>query len=133
MILLSLNASIIKQSASAGALGVVEWLLALSVALMLFSAMIMLFMSYVILQTMYLVPFTSSEKLKRIGWARTLLGTASVLIPTSFGSTFLVSLGLSNPWSWVFGAVGYGSGIIWALLRGYYLRKFVHPWLRQQD
>jgi hypothetical protein len=133
MILLSLNVSIIKQSASAGVWGTTEWLLALSVALMLFAAMIMLFLSYVILQTMYLAPFAASEKLGRIAWARTLLGTASVLIPTSFGSTFIISLGLTNPWSWVFGAAGYGSGIAWALLRGYYLTRFVHPRLARQS
>ena len=131
MILLSLNVSVIRQNASAWALGTTEWWLALSIAVMLFAAMIMLFMSYVILQTMYLAPFTSNEKLTRVAWARTLLGTASILIPTSFGSTFLVSFGVSNPGAWVFGAVGYGSGITWALVRGYYLRKYVHPRLMQ--
>jgi len=131
MILLSLNASIIKGAAT-GAFETAEWLLAVSIALMLFSAMIMLFLSYVILQTMYLAAFPMTEKMRRIGWARTLLGTASILIPTSFGSTFLVSLGLTNPWSWAFGAIGYGSGAVWALLRGYYLTRFVHPWMRQQ-
>jgi hypothetical protein len=29
------------------------------------------------------------------------------------------------------GGIGYGSGIFWALLRGYYLRKFVHPKMRE--
>jgi hypothetical protein len=133
MVILSLNASIIKQSATAGTLGTVEWLLAVSSALMLFSAMIILFLSYVILQTMYLAAFPASERLRRVGWARSLLGSASILIPTSFGSTFIVALGLSSPWSLVFGSIGYGSGIIWALLRGYYLRKFVHPWLQPQE
>jgi hypothetical protein len=112
-------------------MGTAEWLLAVSIALMLFSVMIMLFLSYVILQTMYLAAFTLGEKLRRISWARSILGTASILIPTSFGSTFIVSLGLSSPWSLVMGGIGYGSGIFWALLRGYYLRKFVHPKMRE--
>jgi ABC-type Fe3+-siderophore transport system permease subunit len=111
MILLSLNVSVIKQNASASVLGTTEWWLALSVMVMLFAAMIMLFLSYVILQTMYLAPFASSEKLTRVAWARAMLGTASFLIPTSFGSTFLVGFGVSNPGAWVFGGVGYGSGV----------------------
>ena len=132
MILLSLDVSTIRQSASAGLLDTTGWLISLSAALMLFGAMIMLFLSYVILQTMYLAPFTSNEKLKRIAWARTLLGTASFLIPTSFGSTFLVTFGLSNPWSWLFGAVGYGSGVVWALVRGLYLRRYIHPRMKNE-
>jgi hypothetical protein len=127
IISLSLNVSIIKQSATTGLMGTAEWLLAVSIALFLFSSLIMLFMSYVILATMYLTPLTQSEKLERVGWARTLLGVASILIPTSFGSTFLVSLGRSSPWSWLLGGIGYGSGIFWALLRGYYQIKFVRP------
>jgi len=127
MIDLSLNVSIIKQSVATGLMGTTEWLLAVSIALMLFAALIMLFMSYVILATMYLVPLTLNEKLIRVGWARTLLGISSILIPASFGSTFLVSLGLSSSWSWVLGGIGYGSGILWALLRGYYQIRFVRP------
>ncbi len=127
MIDLSLNVSIIRQSVASGLMGTIEWLLAVSIALMLFAALIMLFMSYVILATMYLVPLTVNEKLMRVGWARTLLGISSILIPASFGSTFLVSLGLSSPWSWLLGGIGYGSGILWALLRGYYQIRFVRP------
>jgi len=128
MIDLSLNISIIKQSAASGLMGTGEWLLAVSVALMLFSILIMLFMCYVILATMYLAPLPLAEKLRRVGWARTLLGVSSFLILTSFGSTFLVAFGLSSPWSWVFGAIGYGSGAIWAILRAYYQIKFVRRW-----
>ncbi len=127
MILLSLNVSIIKQSATTGPMGTIEWLLAVSIALMLFSSLIMLFMSYVILATMYLSLLMISEKLRRVAWARTLLGLSSILIPSSFGSTFLVSLGLSSPWSWLLGGIGYGSGILWAILRGYYQIRFVRP------
>jgi hypothetical protein len=127
IISLSLNVSIIKQSVATGLWGTTEWLLTVSIALLLFSSLIMLFMSYVILATMYLTPLTQSEKLARVGWARTLLGISSILIPMSFGSTFLVSLGLSSPWSWLLGGIGYGSGILWALLRGYYQIKFVRP------
>ncbi len=127
MILLSLNVSTVKQSASAGLLGTVEWLLAVSIALMLFASLIMLFMSYVILVTMYLAIFTFNEKLRAIARARNLVGATSILILTSFGSTFLVSLGLSSPWSWLLGGIGYGSGVFWALLRGYYLTKVVNP------
>jgi hypothetical protein len=127
IISLSLNVSIIKQSVATGLWGTTEWLLTVSIALLLFSSLIMLFMSYVILATMYLTPLTQSEKLERVGWARTLLGISSILIPMSFGSTFLVSLGLSSPWSWLLGGIGYGSGILWALLRGYYQIKFVRP------
>ena len=128
MVDLSLNISIIKQSAASGLLGTGEWLLAVSVALMLFSIMIMLFLCYVILATMYLAALPLAEKLRRVGWARTLLGVSSFLILTSFGSTFLVAFGLSSPWSWVFGGIGYGSGAIWAILRGYYQIKFVRRW-----
>jgi hypothetical protein len=127
IISLSLNVSIIKQSVATGLWGTTEWLLTVSIALLLFSSLIMLFMSYVILATMYLTPLTQSEKLERVGWARTLLGISSILIPMSFGSTFLVSLGLASPWSWLLGGIGYGSGILWALLRGYYQIKFVRP------
>ncbi len=134
MIDLSLNISIIKQSAASGLMGTGEWLLAVSVALMLFSILIMLFMCYVILATMYLAPLPLGEKVRRVGWARTLLGTSSFLILTSFGSTFLVAFGISSPWSWVFGGIGYGSGIVWAVLRGYYQIKFVRRWQpRPQD
>ncbi len=52
IISLSLNVSIIKQSATTGLMGTTEWLLAVSIALLLFSSLIMLFMSYVILATM---------------------------------------------------------------------------------
>jgi hypothetical protein len=127
MISLSLDISIIKQSAATGIMGTTEWLLAVSIALTLFSSLIMLFMSYVILATMPLALFTLSEKLRKIAKVRFFLGLSSILILTSFGSTFLVSLGLSSPWSWVLGGIGYGSGILWALLRGYYLTKFVNP------
>ena len=127
MILLSLNVSIIKQSATAGHMGLIEWLLAGSIALMLLPSLIMLLMSAVILVAMYLAVYTQEEKVRIVARARTLLGLASVLIPTSFGSTFLVSLGLDSPGSWFFGGVGYGSGIFWAALRGYYLTRFVHP------
>ena len=99
MITLSLNVSIIKQSLVSGLMGTTEWLLAVSIALMLFSTLIMLFMSYVILATIPLAFFTLSEKLGRIAKVRFFIGLASVLILTSFGSTFLVSLGLSSPWS----------------------------------
>ena len=127
MITLSLNVSIIKQSLVSGLMGTTEWLLAVSIALMLFSTLIMLFMSYVILATIRLALFTLSEKLGRIAKVRFFIGLASVLILTSFGSTFLVSLGLSSPWSWLLGGIGYGSGILWALLRGFYLTRYVNP------
>jgi hypothetical protein len=84
------------------------------------------------LVTMYLAVHTQDEKVKIVGRARTLLGLTSILIPTSFGSTFLVSLGLDSPGAWFFGGVGYGSGILWAVLRGYYLTRFVHPKQRRR-
>ena len=123
MISLSLDVSIIRQVAEAGP-STIEWLLISSIPLMLFSTLVMLFGSYVILVTMYLAVLTQSEKLRRLARVRNLVGLSSVLILTSFGSTFLVSLGLSSPWSWLFGGIGYGSGILWALLRGYYLTRF---------
>ncbi|TLX96686.1 MAG: hypothetical protein E6K96_05445 [Thaumarchaeota archaeon] len=113
--MLSLDVSIIRQSAATGLMGTAEWLLAVSIALMLFSTLIMLFMSYVTLVTMYLAPFTQNEKFRMIARVRNYVGLSSVLIITSFGSTFLVSLGLSSPWSWLLGGIGYGSGILWAL------------------
>ncbi len=61
MISLSLDVSIIRQSAATGLMGTPEWLLAVSIALMLFTTLIMLFMSYVILVTMYLTVFNQSE------------------------------------------------------------------------
>ncbi len=123
MISLSLDVSIIRQVASAGPT-TIDWLLISSIPLMLFATLVMLFGSYVILVTMYLAAFTQVEKLKRIARVRSLVGLSSVLILTSFGSTFLVSLGLSSPWSLFLGGIGYGSGILWALLRGYYLSRF---------
>src|SRR2546427_11542859 len=81
-------------------------------------------MSYVTLVTMYLAPFTQNEKFRRIARVRNYVGLSSVLIITSFGSSFLVSLGLFSPWSWLLGGIGYGSVILWALLRSYYLAKF---------
>ncbi len=123
MISLSLDVSIIRQVAAGGPT-MIEWLLISSIPIMLFSTLVMLFMSYVILVTMYLAVFTQSEKLRKIARVRDLVGLSSILILTSFGSTFLVSLGLSSPWSWLLGGIGYGSGIFWALLRGYYLSRF---------
>ncbi len=127
MVLLTLNVSIVRQSAAAERLGTVEWFLAASVMLMLLPSLIALLLSSVMLVTMYLAPFAQSEKLRIIAKARTFLGIASILILTSFGSTFLVSFGPSSPGAWFFGIVGYGSGISWALLRGYYLTTFIHP------
>jgi len=126
-VLLTLNVSIIRQSAMAGLLGPVEWLLAGSIALTLLPSLIMLLFSSVMLVTMYLAAFAQDEKLQIIARARTFLGVSSILILTSFGSTFLVSFGLNSPGAWFFGSVGYGSGVSWALLRGYYLTKFGHP------
>ncbi len=133
MISLSLDVSIIRQSAATAMMGTAEWLLTVSIAFMLFSTLIMLFMSYVILTTMYLAAFSQSEKLRKIAWVRNLVGLSSILIITSFGSTFLVSLGLSSPWSWLLGGIGYGSGIFWALLRGYYLNRFWHSKQQQSQ
>ncbi|MBI3841361.1 MAG: hypothetical protein HY297_05365 [Thaumarchaeota archaeon] len=123
MISLSLDVSIIRQSAIGGMMGTLEWLLVLSIALMLFSTLIMLFMSYVILVTTCLTPVTQDEKFVRVNQVRNFVGLSSILILTSFGSTFLVSLGLSSPWSWLLGGIGYGSGLVWALLRGFYLAR----------
>jgi len=89
--------------------------LAVSVALMLFSTLIMLFMSYVTLVAMYLAPFTQNEKFRMIARVRNYVGLSSILIITSFGSTFLVSLGLSSPSSLLLGGIGYGSGICLAV------------------
>src|SRR5437870_8420217 len=124
MISLSLDVSIIRQSAATGLMGTTEWLLAVSIALMLFSTLIMLFMSYVTLVTMYLAPFTQNEKFRMIARVRNYVGLSSVLLVISCGLCFLVLLGLSSLWSWLLGGIGYGSGILWALLRGYYLAKF---------
>lgn len=132
MILLSLNVSIIRESATSGQPGLIEWLLAGSIVLMLFPALIMLLMASVVLVTMYVAVYTPDEKVRIIARARNLLALASILIPTSFGSTFLVSLGIDSPWSFFFAAVGYGSGIFWALLRGYYLKSFVQTKQRQE-
>ncbi len=126
-VLLTLNVSIIRQSALAGLLGPIEWLLAASIALMLLPSLIMLLFSSVILVTMYMAAFAQDEKLRIIARARTFLSVSSILILTSFGSTFLVSFGLNSPGAWFFGSVGYGSGVFWALLRGYYLTRFIHP------
>jgi hypothetical protein len=131
MILLSSSISLIRQSTAFGSVGLTEDLLIVSIALMLFSSLIMLFTSAIILVTMYLGLFTFEEKLGRIAISRTLLGLSSILIPASFGSMFLVSLGLSSPLSWVLGSTGYASGIIQALLRSYYLGKYVHPKMRK--
>jgi hypothetical protein len=83
IISLSLNVSIIKQSVATGLWGTTEWLLTVSIALLLFSSLIMLFMSYVILATMYLTPLTQSEKLARVGWIRqwNLMGIIERILP----------------------------------------------------
>ncbi len=60
------------------------------------------------------------------GRERTLLGLASVLIPTSFGSIFLLNLGLHTLGFWLFGGVGYNSELFWTALRGYDLTRFEH-------
>ncbi len=93
MLLLSLNVSIIKQRATAGPMGFIDWLLAGSIALMLFPSLVMLLMSSVMLVTMYVAVYTQDEKVIIVKRARKLLGLSSVLIPSSFGSTFLV-----EPW-----------------------------------
>lgn len=79
MISLSLDVSIIKLSALSAMMGIAEWLLTPSIALMLFSTLIMLFSSYVILVTMYLAQFTQAEKLARINRVRNLVGLSSIL------------------------------------------------------
>jgi len=126
-VLLTLNVNIIRQSVTAGQPGLAEWLLAASILLMLLASLIMMFMSSVMLGTMYLAPFTQAEQLRIVAKARSFLGLSSTLILTSFGSTFLVSFGLNSAGGWFLGSIGYGSGLFWALLRGYYLTKFVHP------
>ena len=126
-VLLTLNISIIRQSEMAGQLGQLEWVLAGSIAVMLLPSLLMLMFSSVMLVTMYLAPFSAQDKLSIIARARTFLGLSSILILTSFGSTFLVAFGLSSPGAWFFGVMGYGSGLFWAFLRGYYLTRFVHP------
>ncbi len=127
MILLSSNISVIRASAASTSIGVGEELLIVSIALLLFSSLIMLFMSSIILVTMYLGMFTFQEKLEKIAKARTMLGLSSIFIPASFGSMFLVALGLSSPLSWTLGVIGYGAALVLALLRRYYLGKFVYP------
>ncbi len=77
-------------------MGTFEWLLAASILLMLFPSLIMLLMAAVVLVTTCLAVHSYHEKVAMITKVRTLLGLASILIPTSFGSTFLVSLGLSS-------------------------------------
>ncbi len=126
-VLLTLNVNVIRQSATTGQPGLAEWLLVASILLMLLSSLIMLLMSSVMLGTMYLAPFAQAEQLRIIAKQRTFLGLSSTLILTSFGSTFLVSFGLNSPGGWFLGSIGYGSGLLWALLRGYYLKRFVHP------
>jgi len=77
--------------------------------------------------TMDLTIFSHEEKLGVIRRVRALLGVTSFLILASFGSTFILSLGLSSPEAWVLGAVGYGGAISWGAIRGYYLARFVYP------
>ena len=127
MVTLSLNTSILKQTVAAGALETTQWLLAVSLALMLFSTLVMLFMCYVILASMPLAMLALERKLRRIDAVRTLVATSAFLIIASYGSTFLVSLGLTSPWSWVLAAIAYGSGILWVIARWYYLARFVNP------
>ncbi len=127
MILLSSNVSLIRQSILSESGGLAEQALILSIAFLLLSSLLMLFLCAIILVTMYVAPFTTEEKLSTIALARTLLGLSSILIPASFGSMFLVSLGLTSLLSWVLGAMGYASGVLQALLRGYYLKRFIHP------
>ncbi len=102
-------------------------MLAASIAVALFSSLIMLMMSAVVLVSMYLATYSDNEKLGMIAKSRTLLGLSSVLILGSLGSTFLVGLGPSTPGGLLFGSIGYGSAILWAIVSAYFLRRFVHP------
>lgn len=127
MVTLSLNISILKQTLAAGALDTTQWLLAVSVALMLFSTLVMLFVCYVILASMPLAMLAFEQRLRRVDFVRMLVGSAAFLIIASYGSTFLVSLGLTSPWSWGLAAIAYGSGVLWLIIRWYYLARFVNP------
>ena len=127
MILLSLSVSTLKQSAAAGLMGQVEWILAVTIALTLIPSMMMLFTCSLYLVSMDLVPFSQVGKLGAISRVRKFLGLTSTLILASFGSIFLVSLGTSSIWSWVLGGIAYTGSLIWVFMRFYYFSRFVYP------
>jgi hypothetical protein len=127
MLLLSLNVATIKQSSSGGPPGPADWALSIIVVSSLISSLIMLFMSALILVTMDLGTFTLADKLRAIARVRTFLGVTSFLILASFGSTFILSLGVESPVAWVLGAMGYGGAIFWGILRNYYMSRIAAP------
>jgi hypothetical protein len=124
MITLSLNTSLIRQAFVAGVLGTPQWLLVTSIILMMFSALILLFLCFVILVNTPLAKIDLDEVLRRIDTGRLYVAASAFMLLASYGSLFLVSFGLSSPWSWVLSTIAYGSAIAFVVLRRYHLTKF---------
>lgn len=124
MITLSVNVSLIKQAFVAGVLGTSQWLLVVSIILMMFSALILLFMGFVILVNTPLARVDLHEVLRRIDMVRLFLAVSGFMLLASYGSVFLISFGLTSPWSWVLGGIAYASAVLFLILRSYYLSRF---------
>ncbi len=124
MITLSLNVSLIKQAFVAGTLGTAQWLLVTVIALMMFSALVLFFMGFVILVNTPLAQVDVHEVLRRIDTARLYLAVSAFFLLSSYGFVFLISFGLSSPWSWVLSGIAYSSAIIYIVFRSYHLRRF---------
>jgi hypothetical protein len=124
MITLSLNISLIKQAFVAGILGTPQWLLATLIVLMMFSALILFFLVFVILVNTPLAQVDLHEILRRLDNARLFIAVSAFMLLASYGFIFLISFGLSSPWSWVLSGIAYVGAIMFIVLRGYYLSKF---------
>jgi hypothetical protein len=124
MITLSLNISLIKQAFVAGALGTSQWLLVVSIVLMMFSALVLFFLNFVILVNTPLAQVGLDEVLRRIDMARLFVATSGSLLLASYGFLFLISFGLSSPWSWFLSAIAFVSAIVFVVVRHRFLSKF---------
>ncbi len=132
MITLSLNISLIKQAFVAGTLGTTQWLLAVSIVLMMFSALILFFMCFVILVNTPLAQVDIHEILRRLDTARAYIATSGFLLLASYGSVFLISFGLASGWTWAMSAIAYGAAVLFLVLRRRHLSKFATRTLSSQ-
>ncbi len=124
MITLSLNISLIKQAFAAGTLGTAQWLLVTTIVLMMFSALVLFFMGFVILVNTPLAQVNLQEVLWRIDTARLYLAISAFFLLSSYGFVFLISFGLSSPWSWVLSSISYGSAVAYVIFRHHHLNRF---------
>ncbi len=124
MITLSLNISLIKQAFVAGTLGTSQWILAVVIVLMMFTALLLFFMGFVVLVNTPLAPIGLDELLRRLDTGRLYLGISAFMLLASYGFVFLIAFGISDPWSWVLSAIAYATALAYALFRRRHLTRF---------